>query len=863
MRFAAVRLFILAATLGTSVALATPRLPFRHFRTDEGLPQSQVLALLQDSRGELWVGTWNGAARFDGADFRYLALRAGLPKAMVFDIVESAEGDLYFAAGRAIARLGEDRTSIVKVFSPEVSDSEGNWLRDLYLDRQGVLWAGAQSGGVAFLDQGTLTTVRTPDLVADVLQVFAETAAGELLLGTSEGIFVIEDDRVRRWHEEEGPWNRPVGMLAGSGDGGLLMAGPDRLWRLETQGAKTDAGQVTEIVAVAELTSDGAPIARARSALVDRHGDLWVATESGVYRALDERIVRLGRQEGLSGEGRFYSLLEDREGNVWIGSDDGLSLHPGDLFRIYPTDEEIYESVWSLGLDRADRLIVGTRSSGAFRFDGEGLVPLPGPNPLPGKRVRAIVADLEGNLWFGTHNDGLFRWDGATWREFLPPEIPSPRIYGAFRDRRGKLWFATRRGVLSRDEKGFHIWTSKEGLPSDLIQAIREDDRGRIVAATSLGLARLEDGRFSVPPEFEILAGIPVRSLVTRRDGSLWVGTEGLGLYAWVDGDWVVYRAGESLPGHRGGPSDDFSWGLIEDAGERLWLATNHGLDLFDGESWTHFSERDGLMRHELASNAILATPDGAAWFGFPGGGGLVRFPAETPPSPEPLPIVRITSVVTADREIFQEPFDLELPWSERDVEFSFIAIRFRDEDRVVYRTMLERYDSDYSLPRAERTVRYTNLGPGPYRFLVLAAGADGRWTREPAEVRIVILPPFYRTWWFYLLSATAAAVAVVSVHRLRLRAIASEKRILETKVEDRTRELTEEKKKLETALAHVRTLSGLLPICASCNKIRDETGEWKQLELYIEHHSEASFSHSICPVCARDLYPDLYKDQR
>ncbi len=843
---------ILIASQCVSLFLGSPalagRLPFRHYLTADGLPQSQVLTLLQDSRGELWVGTWSGAARFDGTRFRSIALRSGLPSSFVFDIVEDAEHNLWFAAGDGLARINAgDRSKVIPIASPLFDDPTPISVRDLYIDHQGTLWAAAQRGGIVYLQDGKPMRVATPDIETDALNVLTETLDGELLLGTRDGIFRVGRDGSTRWNLQPGPWNEPITLLHTTEDGVLLFSTPQSLWQWQGETAT-------------EWTYRGQSIGQGRAVAADSAETLWIATENGLYRQqASEDLVRLGLAEGLPNQDRFYALLEDRESNLWIGSDGGLTMFAGDLFRIFLTEDGLGNaSVWSLGADIDGSLLVGTEG-GVFRFDGKRSTPWQEPNPLSGEMVRVILTDSAGRQWFGTRNNGLYRWDGQSWRHFEPPEFPARRLYGAHLDQHDVIWFATRRGLVRFAEEAFELWDHDDGLPSYLALMVGEDLEGRIVAATSEGMARLDGDRFIVPPEFEILEGVAVRAFLYAQDGSLWAGTDGRGLYRYFEGEWTTLLADrDNTKGTRDGPSDDFTWGLIQDTGGRIWLATNHGLDMFNGERWINFSKRDGLIEDELSAYAALATPDGAAWFGFPNNGGLVHFPPEIRDTNLTPPIVRITSVETLRQQFVEEPFQVSVPWDERDVTFSFVGISFRDARNVVYHSRLEGYDQAYSAPSSDTSVRYTNLGPGSYRFLVEAAGSDGQWTAAEAPVELTIAAPFWRRGWFAGLCALAVVTLVATSHRIRLKRFAAKNRELEARVVERTSELIDEKRKVEDALAQVKTLSGMLPICSSCKKVRDDRGYWERIEVYIRDRSEAEFTHGLCPGCVEDYFDTM-----
>jgi diguanylate cyclase (GGDEF)-like protein len=764
-----------AAWLGLLIAplLGAARLPFRFYRNPDGLPQSQVMAVLQDRRGEIWVGTWCGAGRFDGARFRNLSQgSAGLPSNYVYSIAQDGAGDLWLATGYGVVRLAASHPdAVAESFYPISPAKRNNSVRQIYIDARGTIWAATTTTGVARRTAAGFQMIATPEIDIDGLQVLAGEPDGALLAATRDGLFSVTGSSSRRWRDEKGPWNEPLRMVYRQPGGALWFATAGALYHFENGRAE-------------EMKDDtGHAIPLARSALSDRLGRLWIATEAGLYRRdAAGAVVHYGLGEGLLNE-RVYAITEDREGNLWFGTDDGLAKYAGDLMEIYLGKDELPDdSAWSLGLDPQGRLLAGFRH-GVARFDGRRFSPWPLPNPLSDKVVRAIAADDAGGLWFGTRNDGLFHWDGRGWRQFKPPEYPELRTYAAFKDKRGVLWFGTREGVARWNGDGFTVWRQEQGLPDNTVWMIREDPAGRIVVCTDRGMARLEGERFTVPDAFKPFADVEVRSFLYAGPDELWVGTNGRGLFRITPAGHENLRAGS-------GPTDDFVWGMARDTAGRLWVGTNHGFDVYDGNSWSSYTGRDGLVSEEIAVNAALATADGAVWFAFGGDAGVVRFNPR-PFAAAPLaPLVRVTQVATP-HITHAEPARLAVAWDERDLTFHYIGVSFRDERRVLYQTRLEGYDKEFSPPRPERSVRYTNLAPGHYRFLVKAAGAGGLWS-EPAAFELEILAPFWRRPWFFALAALALLLAVVLYVRRRLRGVIREKQLLEEKVGERTRDLEE-----------------------------------------------------------------------
>ena len=139
------------------------------------------------------------------------------------------------------------------------------------------------------------------------------------------------------------------------------------------------------------------------------------------------------------------------------------------------------------------------------------------------------------------------------------------------------------------------------------------------------------------------------------------------------------------------------------------------------------------------------------------------------------------------------------------------------------------------------RIATYTNLNPGEYTFRVKASNNDGIWNETGVSIQIVITPPFWKTWWFYGCMLVVVVGIVFGLYRWRVWQLLKREKELNIRIQE--------------AMENIKTLGGLIPICANCKKIRDDKGYWEQLEGYIQNHSEATFSHGVCPECAEMLY--------
>jgi len=303
--------------------------------------------------------------------------------------------------------------------------------------------------------------------------------------------------------------------------------------------------------------------------------------------------------------------------------------------------------------------------------------------------------------------------------------------------------------------------------------------------------------------------------------------------------------------------TDEIYCVLVDDQGD-LWLSSSIGIghvyrqdiDNYDaGKSNTIHTEvygtDDGMKTDECFGQwqpAAWKANDGHLWFATKMG--AVMIDPKTFKRNELTPPVLIEKVVMDQQTYLPNQFDRLSPKKER-FEFHYTALSFLVPDRVLFKVKLEGYDREWVYAGTRRIAYYTNLPPGDYRFRVIACNNDGLWNQTGATVAFKLEPQFYQALWFYGLILLAIGGAGFGFYRVRVWQLLKRQKELKTSVDE--------------SLAKIKVLNGLIPICASCKKIRDDKGYWDQLEEYIQSHSEAKFSHGVCPECAGKLYGDFY----
>lgn len=789
-RFAINRFAPVDTSLSHGAPSVTPaEYAVRVWRIEEGLPANTVTAVLPARDGYLWVGTFNGLARFDGARFV---------------VYGEAEG----------------------LVNPRVTC--------LWEDAEGALWVGTEGGGVVRREKGRFTTFTTADGLSDnFILALAGDARGRLWVGTRSGLDRLERGRAVV-HPAEGQWSgHAISRLAATGTDDLWVFGDRlRLWRNERfqpPPFEDEPAAFTSLVAVHQGPSgalwvggangyvsrlaeegvsvfgreEGLPSDLVSELLETRNGDLWVGTASGGLSRLREgRFLHLTTRDGLPHHS-VRALAEDREGSLWAGSQGGglVRLRPRP-FTVHTTDHGLsHNVVMSMAEDAAGRVWIGSNCGGLNVWQDGTVTPYESHYLLDNECIWPMWASGEGGLWIGTWGGGLFRLQQDQLFNYQPEHgLAHATVLSLTEDQAGSLWIGTFSGGLNRYQDGaFTRYTTADGLTSDTITAVVEDAPGELwIGTDGGGLNRMADGRFTALRRSDGLTSDFVRTLRRDGEGRLWVGTSG-GLSLVMDGVCHGFTTAQGL-------LDPVISQILEDDSGHLWLGSHQGIsrvakaDLLavaEGRATVvtplSYGREEGMENPECTGGfhpAGLKTRDGYLWFSTVKG--LVRVNPREAVSNTVIPWVRIESV-GMDQQVHEVPeledrAALAVPTGSKGrsrlqvmpgvlrLEFRYTALSLAAPGKVRFRYQLEGMDQDWTEAGTRRWAEYTHVPPGHYRFRVVAANNDGVWNLEGASVDLEVLPPFWRTWWFLGLAGlggvgtTIAGVRWVALRKLRAR---------------------------------------------------------------------------------------------
>jgi diguanylate cyclase (GGDEF)-like protein len=859
----AIAVVTLLACLVVASGSGASTLPIRFDRisVEDGLSQSSVLSMLQDSKGFMWFGTEDGLNRFDGYDFRIYSHDpsnlGSLANDYIVALAEDGDGNLWIgthAGGIARWLRASNSFETYRHDTADPSSLPSDRIRTLAVDSRGQLWVGTRNAGLAQFDEATKTFVRhrhdpsdPSSLSDDHVYAIAEDHSGAIWVGTDAGINLFNPENgtfVRYRSDSDDPQSlsddRIRAMLIGRDDLvwiGTYGGGLNRFERSTGTFARYrhDANDRTS------LSHD-----RVRSILEDSTGRLWVGTVEGL-NLLHRDTGQFSRYmsddtnpNSLPGND-VMALYQDRGDMLWVGTQAGGlgKWNPRSWsfghYTVDPADSAglNHKMVTSFTEDRSGRLWIGTFGGGVNVLDRTtGKVSHYRNDPtstrgLASDRVMALLRDRADSIWIGTFDKGLNRFDQSTgtfssYRHDPGDErtLSADGVMSLFEDSRGNLWVGTFRGGLDlyrRETDSFknhpHDPEGLRGPASPRVTCIVEDTDGAIwVGTDGGGLSRFDPvsdtwmqfGHDASDPAS--LGADSVFSLHVDASGRLWIGTVGGGLVTLEGLSTTTGRARFRRYLVRDGLANDVVYGIESDGDAKLWLSTNRGLSQFDPRTGTFktYTRSHGLQGDEFNFGAHFSSPSGALVFGGLNGFNIF-FPGRLQRSTQP-PQIRLTSVLKLNQPIEgRGPVgllkSLDLGYRDDMITFEFAALDFTAPHENTYRYKLDGFNTDWVNIGSHHRVSFTNLDAGDYVFRVKAANADGVESTASVELPVSVEPAPWETWWAYtgyVMVILLSAAGIWRAQRNRLKMEANYSSHLKREVEEQTRVLADKNARLE-----------------------------------------------------------------
>ncbi|MEJ7827931.1 MAG: response regulator [Segetibacter sp.] len=553
---------------------------------------------------------------------------------------------------------------------------------------------------------------------------------------------------------------------------------------------------------------------------------MWVGAFGGgvnLYKKSTERFAHFKRNSSTTSLSNniILSLYEDVDNNILVGTaggginqfnpknrtftplkylkEDGSSMAKDHVMAILEDHEKnLWLSIWGEGVRVLNRK---TNSSKFFKNNPND------PTNLSGSKVCALIQTRDKKIWIGTYGDGIDLYDAAS-NSFIhykhntndPKSIGSDMVYSLLEDSKGNLWAGTYGGglnLLNRKTNNFTRFLNhknKNSISSNIVTHIFEDHSGNIWASTFSGLNRIDPKTHH----------------------------------------FTVFTAKDGLP-------TSYVNSITEDDKGHLWVSTSKGLSRFNQttKTFTNYTVEDGLQGDEYRLGSVLKSRTGALYFGgFNGFNSF--FPNQIKETVYNPPLVltnfelfnkKVSIAQNAEdhsplKQDISETRSITLSYDQSVISFEYASLDYSSPNKKVYAYILEGFDKNWNYVGSKNTATYTNLPPGQYVFRVKVQNSAGQWSPKTLSLSLVIVPPFWLTWWFRTLIILLVIGSAYSFYRYRINAVNRQKAELERQVKERTAEVVRQAEALQEQTQSLQVLN---------EELNQQSGELLVQKEYLE----------------------------
>jgi signal transduction histidine kinase/ligand-binding sensor domain-containing protein/DNA-binding response OmpR family regulator len=796
---------------------------YMHKESDPySISHNQVNSIAEDSKGNLWLSAWNGINKFDRKTERFIHFPSklnGLNEALNKnnnDIAIDKNDNLWIATTQSASSktieslvvydIKKQRMYSYKLF---INDTilDNKEIKDLFFDKDQNLWLATINGGLKFFD------FKNKKIVS-----FLHSKNDKHSLASNNLTTVFED------------WKR--NLWIGTTNSGLDFF--DRKANTFTHFRKGKNGLLSDVIAAIEE---------------DNYGYLWIGTEHGGLSIINPQSKTIVNYSGTSSDPNglnsvsVTSLLKDVLGNIWVGTFSGGINYYDEAnkkfshYKMSSFSESINNNVvFSIKEDSKGNILLTTDGGGLNIYNPkteqftylkhqEG-----NPNSICGDHILSVLEDSDQNLWIGTWGDGVTMINKTRniYRHYknIPgnnTSLSSNNAWIIYEDSDKNIWIGTYRGGLclfDKKQNNFRRFLPDRNNPHSLshnnINSIYEDSEKNLWIATGNGGLELLDKKtfqfrhFVHNDSKNSISNNTVNSIFEDSKKRLWIGTQNaLNLLDRKTFTFTHFTTKEGL-------SNDFIRGILEDESGNLWISSNRGVTCFnpDTKKYIRYSPKDGIQSYEFKTQAACRAKDGTMYFG--GINGFNKFnPSKNLNSPQKtIPIVFtglliFNNQVPIANEHLRSPLkesisltkSITLSHDQSVVTLEFASLSYGSERNNEYAYKLEGFDKTWNYIGAKNSATYTNLNPGQYKFKVKAVNENEDISSQIAEMELIVLPPYWMTWWFRLFVILTVTGGIISFIRMRFKIVEKQKKILEQQVKERTEE--ERKARLDAEKAN------------------------------------------------------------
>ena len=804
--------------------------PVLLFNKDHGvINDNYVNCMAQDDLGRIWIGTNRGVSVYDGeSSYSYLT-KQGLSENRVWSITIDQEGLVWIGTFSGLDVIDPNKNTISHINSED-------WLHNNYghaleLDRNGNIWFGTVHG--LFLIDKKMETIykytEQQGLLSSVVRNLFCDDSGKVWVAQNIGLSIVNLDKkwITRVGENQGITNARVTSFEQKNELCFYFANSHGLYLWDWK---------NETIYQYDLAT-GFPDKDIRSLKKNVEGMLFVGTRNKgiiVFDQLKQQFKTIWRQEGLSSDYVPFHFF-DSDQQHWIGGFTGIHLIKnvlGDIVRLGPESGIRDQNYSAFVEDNNGNIWVGGNSGlDIYNLETGILRCLKTSDYGTSSGCNSLFQDSKGFIYIGTFGGGMSIYNPRNMKVRNVGQNQGLGNYGISffkEDKKGRIWVGTQSGInlFNQTDEDLEIKEIKLGLGSVSFISATVDSDENLWFTSDSGVFHY-DVKKDQWKQLDLIKDIPnkrVNEICTDHFGRIWMGTDEDGIYVYDTNETIVHFTKEDGLAHM----RILSFVSTKD---EMFVATTKSLTVINLHSFSlkNYDKTQGLSSTDFKPNAALRLKNNQIWWGMVDG----IFILDPKPILGRIAETRITAIIVNGEEqnfFLQDltldtlsdkkkqdsvhnadlvqswrnllppyfiPEFMELKHSKNHIEFLFSGMQVNEPNHVRYKYMLEGLDADWSPFTNKNTVEYRNLSPGDYTFLVTSCGlSDG--CGKPAEVSFTILPPFWRTYWFYVLCLFSLITFIYFYNSYRVNLFRIQTQELEREVALRTNEFKVQKDRAE-----------------------------------------------------------------
>ncbi|MDD2307746.1 MAG: two-component regulator propeller domain-containing protein [Prolixibacteraceae bacterium] len=757
---------------------AVNNLNFDFYSQEHGLSSNQIHSILQDKKGWMWFGTSQGACRFDGYKFTVFKNDAedstSLKGNLVRAIFEDRKGQLWIGTENGgLNKFNREKENFQHLFSSgtqtELKDAS---VTSIHEDKTGNLWVGTESRLYLIKNETAISEIRPSNLseFTDYFRVLLSDQSGRIWLGTNHGLIVYNP----KTNTSE-KINLALSLSANEEIWDIVMDDDGTIWVGTYANGMFSVNQATLEAKQIIIDRNNERSNTVRSISKDKNGKYWIGTRGGLYiyeknKGVTAYYYHEEREPKSLVNNSIQCIAHDLKGDVWIGTRNGINFLIEERQNIHgyksmPGDDRYLNSseIYAFWIDPKGDIWAGTesgginilnRKTGRFRY----LVPQKGnPNSLSRNCIKSLMDDGRNNLWIGTFLGGLdvlnlrtesfkhYRNDPAN-----PASLSDNRVWAFLKDSNNDIWVGTTAG-LDKYNPTTDNFVHYPNLSQGQVNWLAEDDEHCLWIGSDILVV------YNPKNQDIVRINQTTRYMLQDSKKRFWLATNNQGVALYSKEKGIVRYFTE-----KNGLANNQTLAILEDNDHFLWISTTNGLSKFDPEKerFHNFSLKNGFQNNQFTYGAAYKTKNGELLFGGISGFNVFD-PAKIKSGEYFAPIVltdlkifnKSVKIGESKKDVLRKSISetgkIQLKYEQNSITLDFASFDYANNIGIQYSYYLENFDKDWTEPSVGRSATYTNLDPGEYTFRVKTVSIDRQESNTGPALTIVVLPPYWQTWWF------------------------------------------------------------------------------------------------------------------